>query len=755
MEFPPAPLQAAVDEDNKQQEGNQVEKRKVQKGIASFFTSGISAEQYIGDNQRAERKERDDPEKKRQRAVRKARKLQLKKELEDSKRPVGRPKLKRSLLLSPADAELRSNKKQKKSADGDTILSKKLRMYIAELIRSSLPSKANGWPTARARRSLALLPRYPPGWKPILTRPQVVDLIVGYAYPKVQRTDWFKTPLMVEAVVQSVLRTQSIRKGLEELQKRNRSAHDDREGLFDRMKASTIQGWFERVPKNTGKIQFCVSKDVFLSMRTSCGRAAEKQKAQGGVLRNHPELKAELKALVTSLYLSGCPLSSTTLRPVFIGIVRHRAPSLLDRWVVSRRWVRRFLQQEVGFCYRKATTAAQKRPKDAAEQWSRLVHRVAFAVDLYNIPPELVLNSDQTAVWLVPTNQARTFAPKGAREVAVLGVDDKRNVTCMPTLSASGDVLPAQTIWGGKTKKSQPTETAQARARKAGWDITQTVTHWSTLRTMKDLVTKILVPWVDKTRKKLNLSKDQRWLWLLDCWSVHRSKEFRLWLQENYPYLILIYIPGGMTGDAQPCDVALQRLFKSGVTVRFNGWCVEQTTKQLAEGTPATKIKLDLGLKSIRDVTQCWMLEAMEDAAKSKAELLAGWERCRLLEAWQPATQREARRVQQEDNSLFKTGARLVVADTPELEEVDSPLSASDGQLASRTVQKQGKEEVEPATDDEESGDSMDDEAEVNAETLAAIERLESLAAANEKAKQAGKRVRKQTTFMQSGFGNF
>jgi hypothetical protein len=51
-------------------------------------------------------------------------------------------------------------------------------------------------------------------------------------------------------------------------------------------------------------------------------------------------------------------------------------------------------------------------------------------------------------------------------------------------------------------------------------------------------------------------------LLLLDLWCHHRSAEFRTWVEVNYPWIKLVYIPGGCTGKVQPADVGLNRPVK-------------------------------------------------------------------------------------------------------------------------------------------------------------------------------------------------
>ena len=59
------------------------------------------------------------------------------------------------------------------------------------------------------------------------------------------------------------------------------------------------------------------------------------------------------------------------------------------------------------------------------------------------IPAELVINMDQTGMNLVPVGKF-TYAKKGQKHVQLLGLDDKRQLTLVPAITAAGAPLPLQ-----------------------------------------------------------------------------------------------------------------------------------------------------------------------------------------------------------------------------------------------------------------------------------------------------------------------
>ena len=71
---------------------------------------------------------------------------------------------------------------------------------------------------------------------------------------------------------------------------------------------------------------------------------------------------------------------------------------------------------------------------------------------------------------------------------------------------------------------------------------------------------------------------------LLDCWSVHRGKEFLNFMKTNYPQFTLVFIPAGCTGKIQPDDVLLQRPLNNMITTNYTSWTISEIKEQLQSG---------------------------------------------------------------------------------------------------------------------------------------------------------------------------
>ena len=285
------------------------------------------------------------------------------------------------------------------------------------------------------------------------------------------------------------------------------------------------------------------------------------------ILSQHPVLKEKIVRALKSHREAGQPLFARNIRNLVLSIIKAENPSLLSQegrsgWNVSLNWVRCFVKNELNWTIRKSTTTASKLPKDWELQGLRMAQRLAYLSKCYSILKELVVNSDQTGIHLVPTCGTRTWDVKGTKHVAVIGVEDKRQITVTVSSSAAGNLLPFQVIFGGKSIRSlPPLNQGRKLCEDAGWHITNTENHWSNLETCKEFVEKILEPYRIKQVELLGLDKNTPLIWLIDCWSVHTSEAFTTWIKQTHLQVKTIYVPANCTSIYQPADVILQRPF--------------------------------------------------------------------------------------------------------------------------------------------------------------------------------------------------
>ncbi|THU79608.1 hypothetical protein K435DRAFT_697428 [Dendrothele bispora CBS 962.96] len=313
-----------------------------------------------------------------------------------------------------------------------------------------------------------------------------------------------------------------------------------------------------------------------------------------------------------------------------IGIITKTAPELFDielgdgtKFRCSETFVRRYLRNHLKWSLRTGTRAAQKLPPNYEELLKEAFLREALFIRNYNIPAALRVNTDQTQSVYAPSTKM-TWNQSGVKQVDISGHDEKRAFTLVPSISASGEVLPMQAIYKGGTAQSCPNAQTPAfkEAKRLGFllEPSKMDTYWSNIDTMKNLVSKIIAPYFERTKKQLDLSdaqqKSQYSMWKIDCWSVHRSEEFLTWMKENHPQIIILFVPGSCTGVFQPLDVGVQRVMKLSIKRSAHRDLVAEVVT-LLDAVPSNDkerpLKLDQSVPTLRNRSLGWIVNAYHD----------------------------------------------------------------------------------------------------------------------------------------------
>ena len=255
-----------------------------------------------------------------------------------------------------------------------------------------------------------------------------------------------------------------------------------------------------------------------------------------------------------------------------VGVVRALKPSLLPEnggsLVLGRPWAKSILRR-MDFVNRKGIKAAKKLPENFLQVKADFLERVAAVIEEYSIPPQLILNLDETGLPIIPVSEW-TLSCKGQAQVPVIGLEDKRQITAVLTCSVTGKLLPPQLLYQGKTTRCHPAKVAFPPE----WDIWHSESHWSTHETIKRLVGTVLVPYTEKIKEQLGLPAKQRSLLILDVFRAHRTDDVLDELRSSG--FILQYVPANCTSELQPLDLSVNSMYKGTLKDRFTDWYAQK-----------------------------------------------------------------------------------------------------------------------------------------------------------------------------------
>ena len=169
------------------------------------------------------------------------------------------------------------------------------------------------------------------------------------------------------------------------------------------------------------------------------------------------EVDAKLWAMLISLKTAGGIINVHTVRGVLMGLIKSDLVknSRYLEFGVTRSW-ERSLYQRMNLSRRAVTTS---RPIITnvlyKEIKSLFLQDIVSEVLSHNIPDSLIINVDQTPSNYVPTDNI-TMAVTGSKHVTRKGANNKRAITVTLSETLSGEILPFQMIYKGKTERSLP-----------------------------------------------------------------------------------------------------------------------------------------------------------------------------------------------------------------------------------------------------------------------------------------------------------
>ena len=180
-------------------------------------------------------------------------------------------------------------------------------------------------------------------------------------------------------------------------------------------------------------------------------------------------------------------------------------------FVITNGWLQSLYQ-------RMNLTRRTSRPAITKATWlevkATFLHDIVSAIVEDEIPDELILNVDQTPSKFVPTDNV-TMAEKSSKHVSRKGGNDKRGITVTLTETLSGQILPFQLIYTGKTSRSLPHVKFPA-----GFCLSYNEKHWSNEAETMALVNKIIYPYVTKVKEELGLPETQKALLVWDAFKA-------------------------------------------------------------------------------------------------------------------------------------------------------------------------------------------------------------------------------------------
>lgn len=319
----------------------------------------------------------------------------------------------------------------------------------------------------------------------------------------------------------------------------------------------------------------------------------------------------------------GGVVSFTIAESVVIALIKRHPEYNLGHIKVTGSSFAQSILRRMKFVRRFGTTGKVQISEDLRQELSKsYLYGIVSKIEKHKIPHSMVLNLDQTPSKYVPTSN-KTMAKQGSKTVPIKGSTDKRSITATFTITLEGHFLPIQLIYAGKTKKSLPRVDFPK-----SFSLSANPKHYSNESESIKILEDIIIPYVQKERKKLGLKEDHYALLIMDIFKGQMTPKVLNVLKNNH--ILLQSVPANFTYLFQPLDVQggpngyVKRLMKE----KFSEWYTAKIMQALDAGKPLAEIEVDLKLSIIKPLHAKWIMEVYNHMTSEEGRkvCLKGWQ---------------------------------------------------------------------------------------------------------------------------------
>ena len=235
------------------------------------------------------------------------------------------------------------------------------------------------------------------------------------------------------------------------------------------------------------------------------------------------------------------------------------------------------------------------------------------------IPNELVMNWGRMAVQIVP-DSCWSMELEGNTTVEV-DLEDKREITATFCGTLSGEFLPVQLIYPGRTEKCHP----KLSNIPDDWDIWHSDSKGSLGLVMRRYIHKIIVPYVKQKREDLGLAPDHQALAIFDIYKSPCEDDLLELLEEHN--IIPVFIPPRCLDQLHPLGQSALDCIQDVQKNLFQQWYAEQVRSQVAKGKSVNDVHIDLRLSVLKPLLSSWLVSAYDSVRENHEVVVSGFER--------------------------------------------------------------------------------------------------------------------------------
>ena len=241
------------------------------------------------------------------------------------------------------------------------------------------------------------------------------------------------------------------------------------------------------------------------------------------------------------------------------------------------------------------------------------------------IPPQLIINWDQTGLNIVPT-YSWTMEEQGSKRVEIVGLGNKRQITATFAVAMSGAVLPVQILYAGKTSRCHP-----SYAFPESFDIWHTPNHWANADTTLRFISNIVVSYVAQVRAEMELAVNHPAIVIFDAFRGHSGEEVQRLLSDSH--LLPIKVPSNCTDRLQPLDLSVNKAVKNKLRQCFSAWYASQVKHQIESEISVQDVRVDTRLSIMKEIEAKWIVSTYDYLCSNPSIIVNGFKAAGIVDA--------------------------------------------------------------------------------------------------------------------------
>ena len=174
------------------------------------------------------------------------------------------------------------------------------------------------------------------------------------------------------------------------------------------------------------------------------------------------------------------------------------------------------------------------------------------------------------------------------KKYAYSGIDDKRQITGVFTVTLDGCVHPPQLIYQSTKSACLPSTSLPSTTFPSDWHVTSTPNHRENESTTKYYIQKILSSYLSKKRMEPKLSSDQQALCIFDNFGGQLTNDVLQMLEDTHVNIVIV--PPNCRDCLQPLDLSVNKSAKDFLKSNFQQWYSDIIFDQQDDGSPLQPI---------------------------------------------------------------------------------------------------------------------------------------------------------------------